>query len=239
MEKVMLVGTKEVLLNLLSGSLRNEYDVHSCDYSASIFRRFMRLIQPKMVVCFKPISDGPDLLNEMGREFPKTEFIVVLEKEDTQTKRQLDERMKQIQKPVKIDTLKTMIDASFGVQVIAKPSILAVDDSGMVLRNIKQMLGEQYDLTFATSGEGALELLEEREFKLVLLDYEMPMMSGAEVFKKILGNSKTKDIPVVFLTGVSEKDKIMEVIKDHPAGYLLKPIDGDMLLLKIYEILGE
>lgn len=237
MDKVMLVGTKEVLVNLLMGSLRNEYDVHSCDYSTSIFKRFMRMYQPKVVVCFKPMTDGADLLNELGREFPKTDFVVVLEKEDTQSKRQLDERMIKVSKPVKIDTLKNMVDECLGVEVHKKPAILAVDDSGMELRNIKQIIGNQYDLTFATSGDGALDLLEDRTFDLILLDYEMPMMSGPEVFKKILENHKTKDIPVVFLTGVSEKDKILGVIKDHPAGYLLKPIDSDLLLSTISGIL--
>lgn len=74
---------------------------------------------------------------------------------------------------------------------------------------------------------------------MVLLDYEMPAENGAAVLEKIRSNEKTKDLPVVFLTGVTEKNKIREVLTLKPQGYLLKPIDMEKLSSTIKGIFLE
>jgi len=106
-----------------------------------------------------------------------------------------------------------------------KKHILVVDDDRGVLKMLKEVLGTSYDVTTVTSGKWALKFLETKRPDLILLDYEMPEESGADVFKKILDNDNLSTIPVVFLTGVAEKNKIREVLALSPAGYLLKPID--------------
>lgn len=111
--------------------------------------------------------------------------------------------------------------------------ILAVDDSGLVLRTIKRIIGDKYDLEFATSGEKALEMMAIKHYDLVLLDYDMPTMSGYDVFKVIKKSISMSHIPVVFLTSVSDKERILDVLTQGPAGYILKPIDHDLLHRKI------
>lgn len=235
----MLVGTKEALISQFESVMENEYDVHTCDYSVPVIKRYLKMIQPKIAVCFKPVTSGIDTLAEIEQEFPNVDFIAVLESEDTSFVYALNHRVKIARKPMKVKTLKKLLDEYFDTEKEEKKSILAVDDSGMELRNLRSILKDRYDLTFATSGNEALGLLEEKRFDLILLDYEMPMMSGSEFFKKVQKNDKMKDIPVVFLTGVSEKDRIMKVAVEHPAGYLLKPINSDLLLSTIKNILGK
>lgn len=121
-----------------------------------------------------------------------------------------------------------------------KRHILVVDDDPTMLRTIKMYLEEKYVVATAPSGKFALKFLEQKETDLVLLDYEMPEISGQEVFQKIKDNEKTSNIPVVFLTGISDTSKIRNVLAMLPQGYLLKPVDYDRLHQTINEILfGE
>ena len=72
---------------------------------------------------------------------------------------------------------------------------------------------------------------------MLLLDYQMPMESGAEVLKWIRADMRLKDIPVIFLTGVSDSDKVSEVISMQPQGYLLKPVNMDCLFIMIRNLI--
>lgn len=114
--------------------------------------------------------------------------------------------------------------------------VLVVDDDSSMLRMIKEILGDRYDVAAAISGKVALKFLETRRTDLILLDYEMPGQSGAEVYEKILQNPGLRHIPVVFLTGVSDRERISAVLAMRPRGYLLKPIDSERLKKTVAEI---
>ncbi len=120
-----------------------------------------------------------------------------------------------------------------------KLHILVVDDNAMVLRNIKGILDEKYSVAVAPNGIKAFMSIGKRMPDLILLDYEMPEMNGKEVLKKIQEDEELYEIPVVFLTSVDSKEIVMELLSLRPAGYLLKPVDSDMLLDKIEEITGK
>lgn len=115
--------------------------------------------------------------------------------------------------------------------------ILVVDDDSRVLRLVKEYLAKRYDVATAINGKVALKFLETKETDLVLLDYEMPDENGASVLEKLRASEKTKDLPVVFLTGVTDKKKIRDVLALRPQGYLLKPIDMEKLSSTIKGIL--
>ena len=119
-----------------------------------------------------------------------------------------------------------------------KKHILVVDDDARILRLLKDYLSKRYELATAINGKVALKFLESKETDLILLDYEMPEEKGAAVLEKIRANPKTKDLPVVFLTGVTDKKKIVEVLALKPQGYLVKPIDMEKLSSTIKGILG-
>lgn len=115
--------------------------------------------------------------------------------------------------------------------------ILVVDDDSSVLKLLKGYLAERYDVATAISGKIALKFLETKKTDMVLLDYEMPNENGAEVLAKIRENANTADLPVVFLTGVTERKKILEVLAMKPQGYLTKPIDMEKLSSTIKGVL--
>lgn len=116
--------------------------------------------------------------------------------------------------------------------------ILVVDDSSAMLKTIKEQLKDEYDVATAISGKIAMKFLEKKLTDLILLDYEMPDENGPAVLEKLRANDTTKDIPVIFLTGIREKEKIQQVLAMKPQGYLLKPIEHDKLIEAISSILN-
>lgn len=147
---------------------------------------------------------------------------------------QLDEELKKLE----INEPDVKLPARKPVSAAGRPRILVVDDSTIIHKAIKGYIEKDYDISTALSGAAALRFLQTKEVNLILLDYEMPEMNGAEVLKVLRQNPLTANIPVVFLTGVNDTSKIQKVLMLKPNGYLLKPIDKEVLLNKIKEILG-
>ncbi|MBD5082365.1 MAG: response regulator [Ruminococcaceae bacterium] len=119
----------------------------------------------------------------------------------------------------------------------ARRHILIVDDDRNVLKLLKTTLSEKYEVTAMLNGKMAEKYLETKTADLILLDHEMPVESGLEVFQKIKENKEKSNIPVIFLTGTSDSAKIKEILSLHPRGYLLKPVNVDKLLAAIEDAL--
>lgn len=118
-----------------------------------------------------------------------------------------------------------------------KKHILVVDDDPLMLKLMREYLHEDYEVATAVSGKIALKFLEKKKTDLILLDYEMPVEDGPAVLKKLRQREETKDIPVVFLTGITDSEKIKKVLVMKPQGYLLKPIDSEKLMETIHNVL--
>ena len=116
--------------------------------------------------------------------------------------------------------------------------VLVIDDDPLMLKLIKEYLHENYDVATAVSGKIAYKFLENKTTDLILLDYEMPVENGPMVLETLRQNSELANIPVVFLTGISDKEKIKQALMLKPQGYLLKPIDRETLLGTIEKFLG-
>ena len=117
--------------------------------------------------------------------------------------------------------------------------ILVVDDDIRMLKLLKEHLHTDYDVATALNGKIAMKFLETKKTDLILLDYEMPEEKGPDVLAKLRANESTKDVPVIFLTGVTERDKIASALVHKPQGYLLKPIDRNKLMDTITNVLGS
>lgn len=124
------------------------------------------------------------------------------------------------------------------IAAASKKHILIIDDDRSVLKLLKSCLEPKYDVTTMISGRMAQKFLENRTTDLILLDYEMPLENGPEVFRKIRSDDRLVHIPIVFLTGVADSSKIKQVLELKPQGYLLKPIEMDRLTSTISEIIG-
>ena len=114
-----------------------------------------------------------------------------------------------------------------------KRRVLLVDDDTTYLKTVLRFLGEMYEVTAVRSGEHALKYLRSNTPELILLDYDMPVMSGAQTLEKMRQDKRTADIPVVFLTGVSDRASVINVMHMRPEGYVLKNSGRDDLLLQV------
>lgn len=119
-----------------------------------------------------------------------------------------------------------------------KKHILIVDDDRTVLKLLKSALDAAYDVTTMANGAMVDKILDAKKVDLIILDYEMPIETGADIFRRIKKKPGAANIPVCFLTGVSDRAKIMEVMSLKPHGYILKPIDMDMLSSTIKNLIG-
>ncbi|MCX4270165.1 MAG: response regulator [Lachnospiraceae bacterium] len=105
-----------------------------------------------------------------------------------------------------------------------KKKVLVVDDSAVVLKMVKELLEEDYQVTLAKSGVSAIQCMTLDRPDLVLLDYEMPVCDGKQVLEMIRSEREFADIPVYFLTGNMDRQKIEQVLTLRPTGYLLKSL---------------
>lgn len=116
-----------------------------------------------------------------------------------------------------------------------KKHILVVDDDPGMLKLIRSQLEDDYEVATAINGALALRFLAHKTTDLVLLDYEMPGNDGAMILENIRGHEFSKNIPVVFLTGVTDAARIRKALALKPDGYLLKPIDKATLVATLRE----
>lgn len=111
--------------------------------------------------------------------------------------------------------------------------ILVVDDEPNNLRLLQQILKKHYQLVFANDGQKALDIAKEHKPDLILLDIMMPKMSGYEVCKKLKLNPKTVNIPVIFVTAMSEIGDEAYGFDVGAVDYIPKPISAPIVLRRI------
>ncbi|HLY96965.1 MAG TPA: response regulator, partial [Sideroxyarcus sp.] len=114
-------------------------------------------------------------------------------------------------------------------------AVLLVDDRSANLLALDAVLNDAgLDLVKATSGDEALRLTLKHDFALVLLDVQMPGMSGFEVAELMRANPKTRHLPIIFVTA-GMKDAQLQ-FKGYELGavdYLIKPFEPHVLQSKV------
>jgi len=112
----------------------------------------------------------------------------------------------------------------------APKRILAVDDSLTYLHELaRQLRDDGYDVVLARSGEEALQLLEVQSVDCILLDLMMPGLSGQETCRAIKGSPAWRDIPLIMLTALDERESMIEGINAGADDYITKSADFDVL----------
>ena len=114
-----------------------------------------------------------------------------------------------------------------------KKRILAVDDAAIILQRITNTLEEYYSVITVNSGVRALKFLEIEKPDLILLDIRMAPKDGFETLREIRSMEGRADIPVIMLTGVEDKDFVLESARLGICDYILKPFHSEDLLKRI------
>jgi signal transduction histidine kinase len=112
--------------------------------------------------------------------------------------------------------------------------ILIIDDNGTNLKVLSQTLTSAgFQLAVATNGEEALEQVLEELPELILLDVKMPKIDGFETCIRLKANPKTKDIPIIFMTALSETIDKVKGLSLGAVDYITKPFDEQDVLARV------
>ncbi|MDR1886011.1 MAG: response regulator [Synergistaceae bacterium] len=110
-----------------------------------------------------------------------------------------------------------------------RSSVLIVDDTELNVDILVDALGDRYDISVAFDGESALAIVEESSPDIILLDVVMPGMSGYDVCNRLKSDPETADIPVIFLTAMTD-------INDKARGFELGAVDYMVKPFAILEV---
>lgn len=138
-------------------------------------------------------------------------------------------------RPVDISEVLKTIERLHSEQVkeSAQKRILVIDDDATFLQSIKQKLSNCYKVFVANSGGSALMLLAKHDVDLILLDIEMPVMSGTQVMEMLKSEPKLSSIPVIYLTGRNDARTVTDALSTKPLYYLTKQQSLDELYATI------
>ncbi len=117
-----------------------------------------------------------------------------------------------------------------------KLTILIADDMDSIAEFIKAQLsslGDNINFQRARDGYETYRKTIETSPDLILLDWEMPEISGMDALKNLKLNSKTRDIPVIIISSFSSSDKVSEALEAGAIDYVRKPIETDELLARV------
>ena len=115
------------------------------------------------------------------------------------------------------------------------PALLVVDDNEDNRYTLtRRLTREGYsNLTTATNGREALDLLQAKSFDLVLLDIMMPDMNGYEVLERMKADAELRNIPVIMISALSEIDSVIRCIELGAEDYLSKPFNPTLLRARV------
>lgn len=253
--KMLLVGELNETLRSLAECCEEGFTIQLCSENAANVKDMIRLLRPSIMVInvmeMKP--EIVEIFTVMSDKLGAMPMVII---GTAQFKGELEECSKAFKNKIILSRplgATEVLEACYNLvnkkapviepKLVDSPDkiskkILVVDDNALVLRNIKSLLDKKYQVALANTGEKALDIIKNDKIDLVLLDYAMPGMDGREVFERIISDEEKKNIPVVFLTSIAEKNQIFEVLKNKPYGYILKPPSNEKIMSVIEEALG-
>lgn len=119
----------------------------------------------------------------------------------------------------------------------SKKRILIVDDDQEILDVYRFYLEPTYIVATVSYGRFAIDYVQEYHTDLILLDVLMPVMDGFQTLRALRNTTEGASIPVIFVTGKSSRNIVLESISVGVDGYLLKPLVKEQLLAKVNEML--
>ena len=102
-----------------------------------------------------------------------------------------------------------------------KPKILIIEDEQALRRHYEMVLAADYNLDFAETGQQGLEKAQDLP-DLIMLDVNLPEISGVEILKRLKKDEKTADIPVLVLTNLSDEETVSKIMKAGGKDYMVK-----------------
>lgn len=131
-------------------------------------------------------------------------------------------------------TVTDLVDPTqFGAD-IEQGDILAVDDTLVNLHVLTNLLKSRgHKVRPVSSGKMALQVIEAVPPEVILLDINMPEMNGFEVCRQLKEHPRHRDIPVIFLTAMNEREDRLRAFREGGVDYITKPFDAEEVLMRV------
>jgi two-component system phosphate regulon response regulator PhoB len=121
-----------------------------------------------------------------------------------------------------------------------KPTILVVDDEEDIVELVElNLLREGYKVLGCGTGEKALEIARSKSPSLVILDLMLPGIDGLEACKRLKGDAKTEQIPIIILSAKGEESDIVTGLELGADDYITKPFSGKVLVARVRRVLRK
>jgi CheY-like chemotaxis protein len=125
-----------------------------------------------------------------------------------------------------------------GIPDLKHKTLLAIDDNPVNLRQVKIFLEKHFEVVPVKSGGEGLRVLNIRKIDLILLDIEMPIMTGFEFLEALRSMPGQESIPVVCVTGHEPTPEfVKEIIRAGAKDIVVKPFDPDTIINKVCNVL--
>ncbi len=243
MKKIIIIGKLNDMINELNEELSKSFQVQISSEQLETVTGMIKIVKPDMVIIsliglHDDINDK--IFLHLSLNHPTTPVLTIGTESECShyLKYYKDQQFQNLTRPVKSASVREKCLEILGaVDETVLPQILVVDDDPVTLRSMKAMLEKHYRVSIAPSGTKAMALIGKKKPDLILLDYEMPVCDGRMTLEMIRQESEFADIPVIFLTGVSDKKHIQAVLQLKPANYLLKPASEEKILGAINQVL--
>lgn len=118
---------------------------------------------------------------------------------------------------------------------------LIVDDYDNMLRILRGFLKriDIVDVTEASNGEAALDLIQKRSFDLVISDWNMAPMNGIELLRAVRREPHLENLPFIIVTAANEQSQILEAKQAGVSNYIVKPFDAATLHRKVKAVMKK
>jgi two-component system chemotaxis response regulator CheY len=119
--------------------------------------------------------------------------------------------------------------------------ILIVDDYKTMLRIIRNLLKQLgfNNVDEATDGSAALQKLRDKEYHLVISDWNMEPMSGMQLLTEVRTDTKLKNLPFIMITAESKTENVIAAKQAGVSNYIVKPFNAATLKTKLQAVLGS
>jgi len=114
-----------------------------------------------------------------------------------------------------------------------RPTILVVDDEPLYLELIADILGEDFRILVAEEGMAGMQIAANNMPQLILLDLMMPVIDGFEVYRCLNADPRTREIPVIFITGMGDVASETKGLRMGAVDYINKPINPDLVKARV------
>lgn len=252
MKDILVIREKKNADEAILGFIRSKYDSKIISFDSKQAENLLMTEGIRIIVVFMDNTAASSLveLRRMIMYFKNVHFCLLgteetIEKHDDLCSK---EYVHCIETPLHVTTFQKKFEFILNQYEELSPiinnsserkfSVLLVDDDPICLRNMMNWLKNFYQVAVVKSGAACISYLVKAQPDLILLDYEMPVCNGVQTLEMIRSEPEYADIPVIFLTAVSDTEKVKEALKLKPQGYILKNTDRVDFLNKVNAVFG-